>query len=134
MRSESSDLSIQVTWDTWSSKLDSMWNPVLTIRPMAQGQHIFVAPYPFTEDIELHAKVRRGCVQRSYFNENPQLALLQDMHGEALRFRIVHLPEHGKLNKEEGEAKFSCRFQYRPKEGFTGTDYFTFIATNAVRT
>jgi len=26
----------EVTWDTWSSKIDRMWNPVLTIAPVAQ--------------------------------------------------------------------------------------------------
>lgn len=26
----------EVTWDTWGSKLDRMWNPVLTIAPVAQ--------------------------------------------------------------------------------------------------
>jgi hypothetical protein len=34
----------EVTWDTWGSKIDRMWNPVLTIAPTAQVQEKEATP------------------------------------------------------------------------------------------
>lgn len=41
-------------------------------------------------------------------------------------------PLCGTLIKPDGEAKSSCLFRYTPFKGYTGTDYFTFVAGNQV--
>lgn len=104
-------ITAQVTWDTWNSKLDRMWNPVLSISPLAKGRHIHVPTAPHHEDIKLQA---------------------EDTHGNELRYRIVTKPLCGTLVKPEGEEKNSNLFRYTPYNGYTGTDYFTFIASNSV--
>mmetsp|Transcript_11685 Transcript_11685/g.14102 ORF Transcript_11685/g.14102 Transcript_11685/m.14102 type:complete len:1838 (-) Transcript_11685:84-5597(-) len=104
-------LTAEVTWDTWNSKLDRMWNPVLSISPVARGRHIHVPTSPHHEDIQLSA---------------------EDTHGNELKFRIVTKPLCGTLVKPDGEEKSSCVFRYTPFAGYSGTDYFTFIASNSV--
>lgn len=50
-------ITAEVTWDTWNSKLDRMWNPVLSISPVAKGRHIHVPSNPYHTDISLQAEV-----------------------------------------------------------------------------
>jgi hypothetical protein len=73
------------------------------------GVHLTVPAYPHQQDIDLDA-------------EDAQL--LQ------LKFQIIKKPEYGHLLKMEGEGKSTKRFRYCPRNGFSGIDYFTFIASN----
>lgn len=59
-------ITAEVTWDTWNSKLDRMWNPVLSISPVAKGRHIHVPANPYHEDISLQAEVFIHVVQKNH--------------------------------------------------------------------
>ena len=99
----------EVSWDTWGSKLDRMWDPVFAVCPVAKGIHKEVPAFPHKDVICLEA-------------EDAQLL--------PLKYRVVTKPEFGSLVKTEGENKNSERFLYCPPPGFSGVDYFTFIASN----
>lgn len=40
----------EVTWQTWASKLDTLWNPIFTQAPTAQGFHLTVEACTSTND------------------------------------------------------------------------------------
>jgi hypothetical protein len=125
-----------------------MWNPVLTISPLAKGVHRHVATYPHYHDLTLDAVV----TPRSFASSPPIFfaaasppppceshpcfhASCQDPHSQhaVLFFRILTKPSFGTLAKHETEEPTSRRFRYTPNKDFTGSDFFTFVASNNVR-
>ena len=93
-----------VGWDTWGSKLDTVFSPVFAAAPQAIGRHV--------ETIV----------------DQPRKIMLkgEDSQGRALTFRIVHAPSHGWL----GMISPDKTVIYTPDDGYSGDDYFSYCARN----
>ena len=93
-----------VSWDTWTSKLESVFSPVFAAAPQAIGRHV----------VTITGAERKILLKG------------EDSLGRALTFKIKHEPRHGRLGKIKDDGSI-C---YKPDEGFAGEDYFTYVARN----
>ena len=94
-----------VNWDTWNSKLDNIFAPVFAAAPQAIGRHV-VTLVDATRKIVLKG---------------------EDSQGKQLSYKIIQAPSHGKLSHIRSDAGVV----YTPDEGYTGDDYFTYVARNS---
>jgi len=93
-----------VNWDTWGSKLDSIFSPVFAAAPQAIGRHV----------VSIIGTERKILLKG------------EDSQGRQLVFKIRQQPSHGTLSEIRSDGTVT----YLPDEGFVGDDYFTYVARN----